>query len=61
MNVVSAPVVAKERGTVVEDATRKMREDNESLITVTVTTERQPRHVWYRSADGRESSNQGHS
>jgi len=45
VNVVSAPVVAKERGIVVEEATREMPEDYESLITVTVTTERQARHV----------------
>jgi D-3-phosphoglycerate dehydrogenase len=45
VNVVSAPVVAKERGIVVEEVTREMPEDYESLITVTVTTERQARHV----------------
>jgi len=45
INVVSAPVVAKERGIVVEEVTREMPEDYESLITVTVTTERQTRHV----------------
>jgi D-3-phosphoglycerate dehydrogenase len=45
VNVVSAPVVAKERGIVVEEVTREMPEDYESLITVTVTTERQSRHV----------------
>ncbi len=45
VNVVSAPVVAKERGIVVEEATREMPEDYESLITVTVTTERGSRHV----------------
>jgi D-3-phosphoglycerate dehydrogenase len=45
VNVVSAPVVAKERGIVVEEVTRGMPEDYESLITVTVTTERQSRHV----------------
>jgi len=44
-NVVSAPVMAKERGIVVEEVTREMPEDYESLITVTVTTERQSRHV----------------
>jgi D-3-phosphoglycerate dehydrogenase len=44
-NVVSAPVVARERGIVVEETTREMAEDYESLITVTVTTERQSRHV----------------
>ena len=45
VNVVSAPVVAKERGIVVEEVTREMPEDYESLITVTVTTERQTRHA----------------
>jgi D-3-phosphoglycerate dehydrogenase len=45
VNVVSAPVAAKERGIVVEEVTREMPEDYESLITVTVTTERQTRHV----------------
>jgi D-3-phosphoglycerate dehydrogenase / 2-oxoglutarate reductase len=45
VNVVSASVVAKERGIVVEEVTREMPEDYESLITVTVTTERQSRHV----------------
>src|ERR1700741_268207 len=45
VNVVSAPVVAKERGIVVEEVTREMPEDYESLITITLTTERQSRHV----------------
>ena len=45
VNVVSAPVVSKERGIVVEEVTREMPEDYESLITVTVTTERQTRHA----------------
>ena len=45
VNTVSAPVVAKERGIVVEEMTREMPEDYESLITVTVTTDRQTRHV----------------
>jgi D-3-phosphoglycerate dehydrogenase len=45
VNVVSAPVAAKERGIVVEEITREMPEDYESLITVNVTTERQSRHV----------------
>ena len=45
VNVVSAPIAAKERGIVVEEVTREMPEDYESLITVTVTTERQQRHV----------------
>jgi D-3-phosphoglycerate dehydrogenase / 2-oxoglutarate reductase len=45
VNVVSAPAVAKERGIVVEEVTREMPEDYESLITVTLVTERQSRHV----------------
>src|SRR5690348_1297272 len=45
VNVVSAPVVSKERGIVVEEVTREMAGDYESLITVAVTTERQTRHV----------------
>ena len=39
------PVVAKERGIVVEEMTREAAGDYESLITVTVVTERQSRHV----------------
>jgi D-3-phosphoglycerate dehydrogenase len=45
VNVVSAPVVAKERGIIIEEMTREGPSDYESLITVTVTTERQTRHV----------------
>jgi D-3-phosphoglycerate dehydrogenase len=45
INVVSAPVVAKERGIVVEEITREMAGDFESLITVTVETDRQKRWV----------------
>src|SRR5205085_989993 len=45
VNVVSAPVVAKERGIVVEEVTREAAGDFESLITVTVETERQSRSV----------------
>jgi D-3-phosphoglycerate dehydrogenase len=45
VNVVSAPVIAKERGIVIEEMTREGTGDYESLITVTVTTERQSRHV----------------
>jgi D-3-phosphoglycerate dehydrogenase len=45
VNVVSAPIIAKERGIVVEEVTREAAGDYESLITVTVTTERQTRHV----------------
>jgi len=45
VNVVSAPIVAKERGMVVEEITREAAGDYESLITVTVVTERQTRWV----------------
>ncbi len=45
INVVSAPGVAKERGIVVEEVTREGDCDYESLITVTVETERQSRKV----------------
>jgi D-3-phosphoglycerate dehydrogenase len=45
VNVVSAPVVAKERGIVVEEVTRTHEGDYESLITVTVHTERGERSV----------------
>src|SRR6266436_5758718 len=45
VNVVSAPVVAKERGMVVDEIVRAAQSDYESLITVTVTTERQERSV----------------
>ncbi len=45
VNVVSAPVIAKDRGIVVEETRREAEGDYESLITVTVTTERQSRHV----------------
>ena len=45
VNVVSAPVVAKERGMVVDEIVRAAQSDYESLITVTVTTERQQRSV----------------
>ena len=43
INVVSAPLVAKERGIVVEEVTREGHCDYESLITITVETERGPR------------------
>ncbi len=43
VNVVSAPIVAKERGIVIEEVTREAEGDYESLITVTVTTENQTR------------------
>src|SRR5438045_9586689 len=43
VNVVSAPVVAKERGMVVGEVTRTAQRDYGSPITATVTTERQAR------------------
>jgi D-3-phosphoglycerate dehydrogenase len=45
INVVSAPLVAKERGIVIEETTREAEGDYESLITVTVVTEKQSRWV----------------
>ena len=45
VNVVSAPVVAKDRGIVVDETTRAGDCDYESLIAITVTTERQSRSV----------------
>src|SRR5579884_2596696 len=45
VNVVSAPLVAKERGIVIEEVTREAAGDYESLITLTVTTARQSRNV----------------
>jgi D-3-phosphoglycerate dehydrogenase len=45
VNVVSAPVMAKERGIVVEEMIREAAGDYENLITVTVETERQTRSV----------------
>ena len=45
VNVVSAPVVARERGMAVEETTREAAGDYESLITVTVVTEQQTRWV----------------
>src|SRR5499433_2366941 len=45
VNVVSAPIVAKERGMVVEETTREAAGDYDNLITVTVTTENQTRSV----------------
>jgi D-3-phosphoglycerate dehydrogenase len=41
VNVVSAPIVAKERGIIVEETTREAQGDHDSLITLAVTTERQ--------------------
>jgi D-3-phosphoglycerate dehydrogenase len=45
VNVVSAPIVAKDRGIVVEETRREAEGDYESLITVTVVTDRQTRSV----------------
>ncbi|WP_438277356.1 phosphoglycerate dehydrogenase [Nitrobacter sp.] len=45
INVVSAPVVAKERGMVVDEVVRAAQSDYESVITVTVATEQQERSV----------------
>lgn len=45
VNFVSAPLSAKERGIVVEEVTRDAAGDYESLITVTVLTERMTRSV----------------
>ena len=45
VNVVSAPIVAKERGIVVEEMRRDAEGDYDSLITLAVVTERQTRAV----------------
>jgi D-3-phosphoglycerate dehydrogenase / 2-oxoglutarate reductase len=45
INVVSAPIIAKERGIVVEETRRDAEGDYDSLITVTVVTDRQTRWV----------------
>jgi D-3-phosphoglycerate dehydrogenase len=45
VNVVSSAIIAKERGIVVEETTRDAAGDYESLITVTVVTERQSRAI----------------
>ncbi len=45
INVVSAPTVAKDRGIIVEETRREAEGDYESLIKLTVTTDRQSRHV----------------
>jgi D-3-phosphoglycerate dehydrogenase len=45
VNVVSAPVIARERGMVVEETTREAEGDYENLITVTVVTQGQTRAV----------------
>jgi D-3-phosphoglycerate dehydrogenase len=45
VNVVSAPIVAKERGMVVEEIIREAAGDHGSLITINVVTQRQERSV----------------
>jgi D-3-phosphoglycerate dehydrogenase / 2-oxoglutarate reductase len=45
VNVVSAPIIAKDRGIVVEETTRAAEGDYESLITLSVETQRQTRGV----------------
>jgi D-3-phosphoglycerate dehydrogenase / 2-oxoglutarate reductase len=45
VNVVSAPIVAKDRGIVIEETRREAVGDYESLITVAVVTDRQARSV----------------
>ena len=45
VNVVSAPTVAKERGIIIDEVTRASAGDYESLITLTVETDRQTRAV----------------
>ena len=45
VNVVSAPLVAKDRGIVVEETRRDAEGDYDSLITLTVVTDRQTRSV----------------
>jgi D-3-phosphoglycerate dehydrogenase / 2-oxoglutarate reductase len=45
VNVVSAPIIAKDRGIVVEEVTREAEGEFDNLITVSVVTERQERHV----------------
>jgi D-3-phosphoglycerate dehydrogenase len=45
VNVVSAPVVARERGMAVQESTREAVGDYESLITVNIVTDKQSRSV----------------
>ena len=45
VNVVSAPIIAKERGIVIEEVTRQAAGDYESLISLTVDTEQRSRAV----------------
>jgi D-3-phosphoglycerate dehydrogenase len=45
VNMVSAPIVARERGISVEETKRDAESDYESLVTLTVVTERQERSI----------------
>ena len=45
VNMVSAPIVARERGVSVEETKRDAESDYESLVTLTVVTERQERSI----------------
>ncbi len=45
VNMVSAPVIARERGIAVEETKRDAESDYESLVTLTVVTERQERSI----------------
>src|SRR5438034_3230014 len=45
VNMVSAPIVARERGISGEEVTREAESDYESLVTLTVVTERQERSI----------------
>jgi D-3-phosphoglycerate dehydrogenase len=45
VNVVSAPGIAAQRGIIIEETTRAAAGDYESLVTVSVVTERQTRFV----------------
>src|SRR6266540_3059470 len=45
VNMVSAPIVARERGISVEETRRDAESDYESLVTLTVVTERQERSI----------------
>ncbi len=63
VNVVSAPAVAKERGIVVEEATRAAESDYESLMTLAVTTDSQERAVAgtvFTDGKPRHRADQGH-
>src|SRR5256714_6968080 len=45
VNMVSAPIVARERGIAVEETTRSAESDYESLVTLTIVTDRQERSI----------------